>query len=598
MAISSFPLSAQPRPRPRPWLLFALAALVLLLGALWGAGEIGRKLALAELLGDAEASATLHAGTLENALDKQRALPFILAQDPDFRAALAAPQDEERLAALNAKLESLSTGGGMSIVYLMDRNGTAIAASNWREPTSFVGRNYAFRPYFQRALAQGAAEHFAMGNVSHLPGVYLARRIDGPDGVLGVLVVKMDFRKLEADWRAYARPAFVADERGIILITSLPEWRFRTLAPIPPQDKNAIRASLQFGAAPLDPLPADSHDGFLEVTKAVASTPWTLHLLAPTQQAVSRSVFQMRTLALLSVSALLAFAALQLTRRERLLAHSAAQEAIRLDLENRVVARTKDLLAANRQLQAEMEERQRAEAHQQQLQDELVQANKLALLGQITASVAHEINQPVAAIRSYADNAALYLARSQPDSVERNLKTIAALTERIGTITDGLRAFSRKATGQIEAVSPAAAISGALLLLGHRLRQSDVELVTEFGPEGLLAAAERVRLEQVLVNLLQNSLDALAGTPAPMIRLSVAEDGGEVRITVADNGPGLPPQVMQALFTPFVTTKESGLGLGLVISHDILADFGGCLEAENSAEGGACFTLILPRFPS
>ncbi|MDB5455349.1 MAG: sensor histidine kinase, partial [Caulobacter sp.] len=273
---------------------------------------------------------------------------------------------------------------------------------------------------------------------------------------------------------------------------------------------------------------------------------------------------------------------------------AARQEAARAALEARVEERTAELRSANRRLSAEMDERRRAEAHVQLMQDELVQSNKLATLGQIAAGVAHEINQPVAAIRTYADNAAVLLDRDDGGSAKRNLGLIAGLTDRIGLITDELRAFARKTNAPPAPVAVREAVEGALLLVGARVRQQHVKVVRTEDAEGLKVMAERFRLEQVLVNLLQNALEALEGVAQPEIALEVSAHKSQVRIVVADNGPGLAPKAAQTLFTPFATTKPRGLGLGLVISRDIVAEFGGELSVE-PGRGGARFVITLPK---
>jgi two-component system C4-dicarboxylate transport sensor histidine kinase DctB len=227
------------------------------------------------------------------------------------------------------------------------------------------------------------------------------------------------------------------------------------------------------------------------------------------------------------------------------------------------------------------------------MQDELVQASKLAVLGQIAASVAHEVNQPVSAIRTFAESGGILLGHGQTETARDNFATIASLTDRIGAITGELRAFARKSPAQVGPVALRTAIEGALLLVGHRLRQNAVELVLDLPDEAVTVAAERWRLEQVFVNLLQNAVEALAGRADGSIRITGRAEEGEVVVRIADNGPGLAPKILDSLFLPFTTTKPEGLGLGLVISHDIIAEFGGRLRAKN--EDCAVFTLTLPR---
>jgi two-component system, NtrC family, C4-dicarboxylate transport sensor histidine kinase DctB len=239
-----------------------------------------------------------------------------------------------------------------------------------------------------------------------------------------------------------------------------------------------------------------------------------------------------------------------------------------------------------------MEERRSLELSRQVLEDELVQANKLATVGQIAAGVAHEINQPIAAIRTHADTAGVYLERGDRDAALRSLTSISGLTERVGTITDELRAFSRKTRSEVVAVDVEEAIGGALLLVSARLRERGIWLDRSALSPGLKVKAERNRLEQVVLNLLQNSIEALEGTATPTVALSSKRVGRKVVIRLTDNGPGLPEDVRDRLFTPFVTSKASGLGLGLVISRDIVAGFGGELTHE-SAPVGTVFQIVL-----
>jgi len=275
-------------------------------------------------------------------------------------------------------------------------------------------------------------------------------------------------------------------------------------------------------------------------------------------------------------------------------ARAARQEAARAELEARVEERTVELRKSNRRLTVEMEERRRAEAHVHLMRDELVQSNKLATLGQIAAGVAHEINQPVAAIRAYADNASVFLDRADPDTARSNLGLIAGLTDRIGLITDELRAFARKTSAPAAPVTVREAIDGALLQVGPRLRQTAIRVIRREADEEALVMAERFRLEQVLVNLLQNALEALEGAPDPEIAIQVTARRSQIRIVIADNGPGVAPQTAKTLFTPFATTKPRGLGLGLVSSRDIIAELGGELALE-PAPIGARFVISLSK---
>ena len=594
----------------RAWLLFALIALLVVAAALYGAGRYARTAAIEALATQGRTDANLKVALLRAVLESPRALPLLLSEDQQVRDALT-QKSSASIDALNRKLEGLVSGTKASVLYVIGTDGLAIASSNWREPISFVGTDYTFRAYFTRAMQAGTAEYFALGNVSKRPGLYISRRVGGADAPLGVVVVKAEFDQLEADWHEANRPAYVSDEHGVVLITSIPSWRFMTVAPLTGQDLAAVRNSQQFGDAPLMPLPISrpqalspdvtvvhaitpgGSDGeYLRLSTAVPTTAWRLDYLVPTEGPVAAAIREMRLLALGVIIPLIGLAAYLLWRRQSALMRIAAEQAARTELELRVTERTLDLSRARDRLQAEITGHRGTEAKLQGVQQELVQANRLAILGQVAAGVAHEINQPVATIRAYADNARVFLDRQQTAPVEENLGAIAALTERIGAITEELKAFARKGRTAAEPVELRAVIEGALVLLRSRFAGQLDALAIDLPPPALMVMGNRVRLEQVLINLFQNALEALEGRKEASVRVSVAETGNEVTVSVSDNGPGIPLEILRSLFTPFNTSKEKGLGLGLVISKDIVADYGGRIEVA-SGDSGTSFTIFL-----
>jgi two-component system C4-dicarboxylate transport sensor histidine kinase DctB len=270
------------------------------------------------------------------------------------------------------------------------------------------------------------------------------------------------------------------------------------------------------------------------------------------------------------------------------------QREAKAKLEQEVARRTAELSESNRQLVIESRERGEAEKRYRAAREELAQANRLGSLGQITAGVAHEINQPVAAIRTFAENAAIFLDRDQTEPVRGNLAQIIDLTARIGTITAELRNFARRKTPRRSAIELASVIDGALLLLGERAREVvAIDLPADL--KGLQITGDRVRLEQIIVNLLQNALDAIEGVAAPQIRIAATVSGDDVTVAVSDNGAGIDPVIADEVFAPFVSAKPAGLGLGLAIARDIARDFGGELEIGASDLPGATFLLRLKR---
>ncbi len=341
-------------------------------------------------------------------------------------------------------------------------------------------------------------------------------------------------------------------------------------------------------------LPGSGEARYLRLLAAVPTTPWQLEYLVPIEMPVASAVRTTRLTALAFLLPVLAIAAFLLRRRQVSVMRIASEQAMREELERRVIARTEDLSRARDRLQAEISDHRDTEAKLQIVQQELVQANRLAILGQVAAGVAHEINQPVATIRAYADNARVFLERKQTNPVEENLGAIAALTERIGTITEELKAFARKGRAAPEPVDLRGVIEGAIVLLRSRFAGQLNALDAHLPPPGLFVMGNRIRLEQILINLLQNALEALGGRDDAKVEITVAETPDEVAIAVSDNGPGIPPAILDSLFTPFNTSKEQGLGLGLVISKDIVADYGGRIDV-SSSDRGTCFTVYLPK---
>ncbi|NVO25030.1 sensor histidine kinase [Donghicola mangrovi] len=514
------------------------AALAVLAGTWFGSVHLALERAREEAAIDAQTRAL----GVSSELARQQAVGAVLSSDPQVIAAQTLPLQAANQA-LSQRLEALNAEIGASVLYVMDAAGKTTSASNWREPTSFVGRSYDYRAYFQQAMAGGEGREYALGSVSRLPGLYLSRRIDGVGQPLGVVVVKLDFNEFETTWRASARPSYVAATDGTVTVTSEPALRF---LPEPPETRWTIR----------QPVPRSD---------------WHLVMTLPTAPVYGQGVA-----AVVIVGLVLTGAALVLANHTRRQAEAARY---RTRLEQDVATRT----AA---LSQEIRDREVAEAQLAEMQGTLVQANKLAALGQISAGVAHEVNQPLATIRLLAEYGQEMLPKgAQSDVVKENLAQIVRMSERIQTITSDLRGFARKARGDLGPVSVAGAWRASLRLAASRGAADRIRIIADPIPEDLRVRAETVRLEQVLVNLIQNAREALTDTPDPCITLTHRIEGGRLILRLSDNGPGLPLEVANAPFTPFQTTKPQGLGLGLVICETIMRDFGGALQVEPAAVG-------------
>jgi len=545
--------------------VLVVAGLVLAGAALWAIDRATRAAATAAAAQGAQDEAKIISASLQSELDKFSLVPLVLAEDPQVRSLLSG--GSENAAALDRRLEALARQTNAAAIYLMDANGLTLSASNWQLATSFVGSDYSFRSYFRDALREGSATQFALGTVSREPGLYIAQRVMAGGRAVGVVAVKVEFDALEASWRAATDGVFVTDRDGVVLLASEEAWRFHATDPERAAMRDHALDRQQFGTGELAPLDLSAvvptrgtvAAPLLDTEQPIALDGWVLHLLVDPSPRIGAAVANGRFYLLLALAVIAGIVAL---------AH---------------------LMRRRRELRAEavLAERTRT------LREQLNQANRLATLGQISAGVGHEISQPVAAVRVFAENGGKLLASGKADDATANFARIVELTDRIGRITAELRRFSRRDAPEPRDLPVAEAVDGALLLLRDRLDRADIALVLPGAADmKVRVRAEPVRLEQVLVNLLQNALDAAAG--GGTIELAIETDADFCRLSVRDDGPGFDTAARERLFQPFATTKPGGLGLGLVISRDIMRDLGGDLVVGDSA-GGATFVMKIPR---
>ncbi len=508
-----------------------------------------------------QAAGTIAAG-LRSEIEKFELVAVALSTDREARDLLVAPTPQRQVA-LNRRLLSLRDELGASVIYVMNLEGDTLVASNWQQTDSFVGQNYRFRSYFRGALQLGEQRQYALGTRSRIPGLYLARRLTDGGHPVGVIVVKIRFDRLEREWRSYPGHVFATNTDGVILITDDPARRFRTLTPLSEERRTTLRGQLDFGDASLttDPsLGSGGAAGTNTVARQIAAgAGLTLHVVQPVSDARRNA---------------------QLAAWGFTLALATAAAALLLFVRSRRQAV---------QLAAQRDAAQRIDV----LKEELAQANRLAILGQIVAGVGHEIGQPVTAISIQADTGRKLAAAGNAPAAAQAFERIGDLTKRIAAITGELRRFSRRSLRDAGPSPIAEAVGGALQLLSNRITASGTRVDFNSGEQNLRAAADPQRCEQILVNLLQNALDATAGQAGAAITVTVAQDGCNAVVEVADNGCGIDPAMLPTLFQPFHTGKATGLGLGLVISRDLARDLGGDLALIEGASG-ARFRLTLP----
>jgi two-component system C4-dicarboxylate transport sensor histidine kinase DctB len=596
--------SAPPEPTARPGrgnLMLVLILVLCMIAVVMGAGAWVESRELNALGEATRQRLEVQALSLSNAVARFEYLPYTVALNPDLAQLATHPSDTALADTVNRYLEQVNREAGSTVLYLMDRDGTTVAASNWQTDESFKGLNFGFRPYFVDAAAGGFGRFYGVGTTTGRPGYFMATPVRSGSRVIGVVAVKVSLDALEASWSHAVDRVAVFDRHGVAFLSGEPAWRLKAREPLSESQLKEVRRVRQYGrndiellnwrtlrtlAPGMRVLHTDTRASdrlALAIDRHMPIQDWTVTLLAD-HSGVSTATSQARIAAALLCAVLTLAAWVWRLRRRR----SAEQQAARLALEDAhaglermVTARTADLVQANRALQSEVSERGRAERELRAAQQELVQAAKLAVVGQMAAGVTHELNQPLSALDALAAATSAYLAQSRVDAASDNLSRMRDLVARMGRITGQLRSFSRRSEGLVESVVLSDALSNACFLVDQPLRQHGVSLDRSAVPATLRVAFDPTRLEQVLVNLLRNAIDATRGRADPAIVVSALQTGGRVRLSVRDNGSGISPETWPRLFDPFFTTKPSGegLGLGLAISQSIARDCGASLQA-------------------
>lgn len=578
--------------RPR-WRSLALLALCLA-PLLWPLEQLAERYYRSELAGQNRQTLDLYVANLLGTLHRYEVLPQILGDLPALRAVLGAPDDGVTQGNANRFLKNISAQTGAEVMYLMDTRGNTLAASNWDKSDSFIGRNFSFRPYFSEAMQGRLGRFFGLGTTSTKRGYYFAAAVRDGEDILGVLVVKVDLDHTESLWGKTPEQLLVTDHNGVVILTSRTDWRFRATRELTADEREAIASVQPYPT--LDPRPLlINRDAWLTQTQQIDETGWSVSILAP-RTLIDRPVRNVVVIGGATLLVLMLLLGLLMQRRRHYLQRIDFEARTRRELEARVAERTSDLEGLNRRLKEEVLEREQAQQELVRAQDDLVQAGKLSALGTMSASISHELNQPLAAIRSYAENAEILLDHQRTDDARGNLKLISELTGRMASIIAHLRAFARRDRHAPESVALQPALDDALALLAKRRRSMEVELIRDLPAAALWVEAGETRLRQVLGNLLANALDALTEKGPPRKLWLSAETTAEgVNLYIRDNGPGFCMEALGRASEPFYTTKTrtQGLGLGLAICETLMRAFGGELSFANHKEGGALITLRL-----
>ncbi|ELP97974.1 sensor histidine kinase [Pseudomonas syringae] len=616
------PPSLAVKPRLIRQLFLPPLILMLMIGLGYIAYLVSEHSGIKSLRETGERQLELHARTVESEISKYTYLPSVLELESSVSQLLNEPGPELQQQ-VNRYLEGLNRRSRSRAIYVMDTTGRVLATSNWRDPDSYQGEDLSFRAYFQDAVRGLPGRFYGIGTTTGESGYYLAHGLEDKGRIIGVAVIKVRLEALEERWQRARLEAFVSDENGIIILSSDPARRLKSVRPLTAEVKERLARSLQYYWWPLNELvpleretlsegvetlvfPANisvdrEHKkvSYLAQSRPLSDTAWHLTLLTPLEDLRREAANQGMLVAV--ACALMTFLLIAWNERRKVIStRLAAREALQAannELERKIAERTEHLRASNERLKAQIRERRQAEDTLRRAQDELVQAGKLAAIGQMSTSIAHELNQPLAALRTLSGNTVRFLERGALDTASTNLRTINDLVDRMGRITASLRAFARRGDDQGQA-QLSKAVDAAAQLLGVRLEQSALIVHRDFVDATL--TIDQTRLEQILVNLIGNALDAMFDLPQPELWLTGSVVDGRYRLRVRDNGHGVDAEARKHLFEPFFTTKpgEQGLGLGLTLSASLAAAAGGSLSAEHPQDGGTTFVLSLPFIPN
>ena len=573
------------------WIL--LLGIFIAAGLVWQATRWAYADALDKRIKVGEERLTLYAGTLREALSRYAYLPYVLSQNLDVQILL---KSSFNIDLVNSYLESLNSEAGSEALYIMNSIGDTQASSNWREPLSFVGKNYGFRPYFTDAKAGHRGEFFAIGVTTGRPGYFMSYPVMQDARFLGATVVKVDLTPLQDGWREGGETVLVSDSNGVLFLSSRNDWKYRTLTLLSEAQRTLILAGRQYGDQALDLLPLKTVETlaagqkivrfenalYLLLSRPLSSLNGQLHHvipLAPVRERAQAVAVIGTVLALL----ILALGMYSRERRQKQISRRTAREA-------------EAIQEMNLRLQEEIAERSRTEKALRETQAELVQTGKLAALGHMAAGIVHELNQPIAAIRTHAASGRLLLERKETEKVQETLAAVARMTEHMASITAQLKTFAHQTPKLKEQVLLQDCLDEALAMVAPLFNEFGISLHKDVPEDPLILSGGRGRIKQVLVNLLRNAVDAMQNCSQRDLWVVISVDQQDVEISISDSGSGIAEQDLDELFTPFFTTKEvgEGLGLGLSISYRIVTDLGGTIRAQNLPAGGARLIVRLP----
>lgn len=525
----------------------------------------------------AELRLVLYSGNIQSELQRNSVVPLLLARDPELIAALR----EANFATTSQRLIDLQSEIGAASLELLDNSGRVVAATDRYQ----LGRLRASEPAFVEARRATDTVFLVQELDSGGFGFSFARPVRQGGDVLGVVVVAADLSKFERSWAGFADAVALLDSSGRIILATEPRWRGRSLEEAlavrdaPSAIARALRATADWAQPPPDAFVRG--EAVLRSEVRVPFRGWRL-VSFTRYDSVRESVNAVLALVLTGFALLLSLTFYILSRR------AWSQSAV-------FQKESAELRALNARLQREIAARVRVQKDLAVAEQTLAQSSKLASLGEMSASVSHELNQPLAAMKTYLAGARLLLKSKRSEEALASFQRIDDLIDRMGAIARTLKSFARKGGEAFAPIDLRTCLADALTMMEPMLRESRVLVIRTVPTEPIIILGDTVRVEQVILNLVRNAVDATRGVNSPQIDILISQ-GEAVKLTVRDNGIGI--ENIDNLFEPFYTTKAAGegVGLGLAISSGIVADHGGRLTAFNPPEGGAVFEAEFPRY--
>jgi len=565
----------------------AAAASIIVVGIVYLCANLKLISMVNEMQSAAHDRLALYESTLNSAINKHRYLPFVISEDPRAQTVLDGSGSAREL---NEYLEAVNSRADSFALFVIDDTGTAVASSDRR----YLGYNFGFRPYFTEAIEGKAGTFYGVGFVTGEPGYFISHPIQVHEKRVGVAVVKIDLSPLQQDWREGGETVFVTDCNGIVFLSSEQAWLYRSRQPLDPRVCEKVSSLHQYKELKHEPLVMDRKVSgdvvemtiggreYFVMSRYLPAFGWDMHyLMAKTPLTGLVSTATMVALSMIGV--IVASFLLVRERHHKRVSRLQAEESERIR-------------EINLKLEEEIKERSRTEKMLRDTQEELIQAGKLAILGQMSATIVHELNQPISAMRMFAASTKMMLEMNRSEGARANLETISELIERMAAVTGQLKTFASKAPERLEDFDVRLPVQNALAILDHQILSGSIEVKIDFSKEPLVISADMRRLTQVFVNIIKNALDAVQNSTVKLIAISDRQVGLMAEVAIADSGSGIPSAVRERIFDPFVSTKKigEGMGLGLSICRNIVLGFHGEIGYENAEIGGAAFTVRLP----